>query len=262
MKYIPIEEQKHILLYILKSVDKYCRMNNLRYSLGGGTLLGAVRHKGFIPWDDDIDIMMPRPDYDKLINGFSNYDKDLTCVSYEVDKNYIYPFAKIYHNKTILEEIEMGKNFGIFIDVFPIDGFPVDEKERSAFLRSLYFWRMLLFIKHIKFNISLKRILYKIILFFIPNSFIQSRLQKMIKKYPFSTTSYSGAVSGIYQEKECYSHDLFENYVTELYFEGYLFMSIKDYDTYLLQHYGNYMQLPPIEQQKIHHTNAAYWLTK
>lgn len=100
MRPIDLEEQKQIQLNILIKVDQFCRENNLRYSLGGGTLLGAVRHKGFIPWDDDIDIMMPRPDYDKFVRSFNGYDEDLTCEAYELNKKHRYICGKVYNNKT------------------------------------------------------------------------------------------------------------------------------------------------------------------
>lgn len=261
MKPIDLKEQKQILLNILVKIDKFCEENNLRYSLGGGTLLGAVRHKGFIPWDDDVDIMMPRPDYDKFVHNFNGYDKDLTCIAYEIDRQYLYPFGKVYQNKTILEEPLTSNKHGIFIDIFPLDGFPSNIPERKRYLKSLYFWRMLLYIKTLKYNGTFERFIKKTIASFIPAPFLQKIIQKKMTKYPFSTSQYRGAVSGIYAEKECYEHSVFEEY-TEIQFEGYHFKAIKNYDSYLRQHYGDYMQLPPAEQQISQHTNAAYWLTK
>ena len=258
MRPIDLEEQKQIQLNILIKVDQFCRERNLRYSLGGGTLLGAVRHKGFIPWDDDIDIMMPRPDYDQFVHSFNGYDEDLTCEAYELNKNFRYVCGKVYHNKTIQEEPNIITCTGIFIDVFPIDGFPEDKKIRNTFLRELYLWRSLLYFRNLKYNGISKMSCAKLIASLFSISYINQRVQSLIKKYPFSHSIYNGAVSGIYQEKECYPHIIFTQY-TELMFEGHLFMSIQDYHLYLTQHYGNYMQLPPIHKRQPSHTSISYW---
>lgn len=259
MRPIDLEEQKQIQLNILIKVDQFCRENNLRYSLGGGTLLGAVRHKGFIPWDDDIDIMMPRPDYDKFVRSFNGYDEDLTCEAYELNKKHRYICGKVYNNKTVQEEPNAIKNIGIFIDIFPIDGFPSNESHRKTFLRKVFLWEGIFCLKQSKHNGSLKKICIKLILSIIPASYINNKLNKLLTKYPFSTTPYSGAVCGSYREKECYKSDLFTQY-TELEFEKQKFMSIQDYHSYLIQHYGDYMKLPPENKRIPFHTVKSYWI--
>ncbi|HJC95303.1 MAG TPA: LicD family protein [Candidatus Phocaeicola gallinarum] len=258
MKPIYLEEQKQIQLNILAKVDQFCEENNLRYSLGGGTLLGAVRHKGFIPWDDDIDIMMPRPDYDKFVHNFNGYDKDLTCAAHEIDKNFIQIFAKVYNNKTLLKEQSLQDPLGIFIDVFPIDGFPSDERTVTKYVRKITFLRKLLQIKNLDNKLRWKRIIAKSILYFFPVNYLQKRMQKAIKEYPFEESLYAGATCGRYKEKERYQRDVFEKYTT-LDFENRKFKVIKEYDLYLKQHYGDYMKLPPVEEQVGNHTEYAYW---
>lgn len=258
MKPIYLEEQKQIQLNILAKVDQFCEENNLRYSLGGGTLLGAVRHKGFIPWDDDIDIMMPRPDYDKFVHNFNGYDKDLTCAAHEIDKNFIQIFAKVYNNKTLLKEQSLQDPLGIFIDVFPIDGFPSDERTVTKYVRKITFLRKLLQIKNLDNKLRWKRIIAKSILYFFPVNYLQKRMQKAIKEYPFEESLYAGATCGRYKEKERYQRDVFEKYTT-LDFENRNFKVIKEYDLYLKQHYGDYMKLPPVEEQVGNHTEYAYW---
>ena len=123
MKEIEIEELKRIQIGILKHLDAFCKENNLTYFMCGGTLLGAVRHKGFIPWDDDIDIMMKREDYDKLIALYpKNDNSNFKLFSYELDKSFPYPFAKMDDCRTIFEEeINDSYKIGVNIDIFPID---------------------------------------------------------------------------------------------------------------------------------------------
>ena len=109
MKRMTIEEIKATMLPILKCVHEFCETNNIRYSMSGGSLIGTVRHKGYIPWDDDIDIMLPRPDYDRLVKSFNSSQTRYRLISCETDKDYFQPYAKIVDTKTKL--IEHGKTY-------------------------------------------------------------------------------------------------------------------------------------------------------
>ena len=258
MRPIDLEEQKQIQLNILIKVDQFCREKNLRYSLGGGTLLGAVRHKGFIPWDDDIDIMMPRPDYDKFVHSFNGYDEDLTCEAYELNKNFMQLFAKVYNNKTFLKEVSLQNPLGIFIDVFPIDGFANNKEAVYNHVKTITFLRKLIQIKNLDNRLRWKRIIAKSLLFFVPTPLLQKKIQSQIQKYSFEKSNYAGATCGRYGVKECYPRHIFENYTT-LPFEDKTFNVIKDYDYYLKGHYDDYMQLPPIKDRVKSHTEYAYW---
>ena len=100
---ITLEELKSLQMNILDYVDSFCKENNIRYSLCGGSLIGAIRHKGYIPWDDDIDIMMPRPDYDKFLALFNkNADSRYCAINYLTDKEFYQPFSKIVDTSTVL----------------------------------------------------------------------------------------------------------------------------------------------------------------
>ena len=126
MKKIETEELKRIQVDILKDIHEFCSINNIHYSLAYGTLLGAIRHQGYIPWDDDIDIMMLRSDYEKFIHTFPGSFKHLSICAPELDLNYYAPYANVWDNRTILDEginnaDHRGKTIGIKIDVFPID---------------------------------------------------------------------------------------------------------------------------------------------
>ena len=137
MREIQFEEMKKIELNILIYFTEVCEENNLRYYLGGGTLLGAVRHKGFIPWDDDIDVMMPRPDFQKLLSLSINNE------NYNIIKpgtaGYYYNFAKLVDTRTILEEkgIKRIDGLGVYIDIFPLDGMPETPDARKKRFKEL-----------------------------------------------------------------------------------------------------------------------------
>ena len=120
-----LETVHKIELGILEYLDKICKENNLVYYLGFGTLLGAIRHNGFIPWDDDIDIQMPRPDYEKLLQIFEKKSDQsrYQLATHKNTKNYFLPFAKLYDSFTyLLEKRHLNYHIGIFIDIFPMDG--------------------------------------------------------------------------------------------------------------------------------------------
>ena len=131
---VTLAELRKIQLAILDKVHEFCMERGLRYSLGGGTLLGAVRHKGYIPWDDDIDIMMPRPDYDRFLQEFDGAYPHYGVLWYKNDENCLWPYAKVYDNRTVLEEHFIKT--GINIDVFPVDGLP-DESKINGYLKQL-----------------------------------------------------------------------------------------------------------------------------
>lgn len=130
MKEINTEDLKRIQIQILLHIDVFCTKHELRYFISGGTLIGAIRHKGFIPWDDDIDIMMLREDYEKFIVLYSQEDKSpYHLYSHNQLHSYPYPFAKMDDSRTILkEDINEAMVFGVNIDIFPIDIAPRSEK--------------------------------------------------------------------------------------------------------------------------------------
>ena len=264
-----LDEVKRVQMGILKAIHNFCKSKGLRYSLGGGTLLGAVRHQGYIPWDDDIDIMLPRPDYDKLLESFE--DENYAVQDYHSDKRFPLSWARIYSKKTVLvSNYAIG---GVFVDVFPIDGLPtpdkIDEymKEQRRYKKKLrsttrihsdalhklkkqYSLHGNLFYYYLKYTV------WKII---YPKRDVNVKeMDTFFHSYPFETSEYAGALVGTYGMKEYMKAEVFKSYI-ELPFEGNLFMCIKDYDAYLTQHYGDYMQLPPEDKRKTHHQFKEYW---
>ena len=130
MKILNGTEIKSIELEILKEFNAFCQKNNLRYNLAGGTLLGAIRHKGFIPWDDDIDVCMPRPDFCRLISEYKGEDSKLKLVYRGID-GYDAPFAKIIRTDTFVKNRFSSRETDkhLWIDIFPVDGLPENIEE-------------------------------------------------------------------------------------------------------------------------------------
>lgn len=257
-RYITSEEMRELQLDMLVKIHDYCTTQGIRYSLGGGTLLGSVRHKGFIPWDDDVDIMMPRPDYDRFVVDFKS--EHLVVQTYLNDKRYFKPFAKVYNDRTTL--LEYGSKNGVYIDIFPIDGLPEDDglaeyikKIQSlsvSVMRATYYHtnkgcRVYIYLKYL-----IKRALYP------KRQASIAKMEQLLHSCPFENSKNAGAITGRYLEKEIMDAETFKSYIS-LPFEGYNLMCIAAYNKYLMQHYGDYMQLPPKEQQKPNHDFKAWW---
>ena len=267
---INLEELKKLELSILSTVHEICESENFRYSLGGGTLLGAVRHQGFIPWDDDIDIMMPRPDYDAFIEFCLTHDTGLKVRSFKTDKSYTDLSAKLYLPNTVLED-EFGKDdgekIGVFIDIFPIDGLANTYKKAKKVFNSTRFSRELLVASGWKKFFKSKthpwyyepfRFALFVLSRFTNSSRIFAKVEKKYRNIDFNSVEYAAAVGGAYRVKEILPQKLFTEFVL-LPFEGREFKAIADYDTYLSSIYGEYMKLPPEEKRVSHHTFKAYY---
>ncbi len=267
-KEITLEEQKNIQLELLGEFKKICDNNNLNYFLGGGTLLGAIRHKGYIPWDDDIDVMMPRKDYQVLLEIFNqNCKNNHKLLTYENTKGYYYSFAKIVNTDTRLEEggLRVIDDMGIYIDVFPIDFLPDDEKKtKRIFVKYSILYKFILMYKHTnisevtssKAKLLIKKVIAYLIVKLKLTKKISEKLDKISIKY--NNTGKVACISGRYAEKEIMPELHIQNYKLAE-FEGEKYKIPTDYDEYLTKHYGNYMELPPEEKRKAEHNNVAYW---
>lgn len=154
MKQITQEELKNIQVNILDRVKAFCDANEIEYFLFAGTLLGAVRHKGYIPWDDDIDICMRRKDYDRFFEVFNTDRKDgLRAIDYKNEKGYYLASGKVIDDRTIMQETtNFDKKIGVYIDVFPLDDLPENVKELRRLDRKIKPYRNMLLLKIIKPN--------------------------------------------------------------------------------------------------------------
>ncbi|PTN10487.1 lipopolysaccharide cholinephosphotransferase [Mangrovibacterium marinum] len=262
MKQISLDEIKTIELDILKAVHSICVENNLRYSLGGGTLLGAVRHKGFIPWDDDIDIMMPRADYERLISLFAqvNSTPELELQEFKTHPTLPYPYAKIINTKTQLSDQLIRT--GIFIDIFPIDGFPKSDRLSKIKIKcATLLWSLRSFKIHGNAYFGKKsryQFIWRFASALCPVTFIDKLYQTLIFLHRYEKSDYAGVIAGgVYGMKEKMEKSYFENTVS-LTFEDASFHCISGYREYLSKHYGNYMELPPEDQRITHNLHAFY----
>jgi len=237
LKKITLDDAKIIMLGILVEFDRICKKNNLKYWLEAGTLLGAVRHQGFIPWDDDIDLAMPRDDYEKFIKIYKNeLPSHLFLQTKESDPKYSQYYAKIRDKNTrFVDYSEEGKDIkyhqGIFIDIFPLNSVNTIIHRMYPFLSDFgnIFSRNRSYIKY--FDIDLYQYYLKTI-----NSLHNSK-NSFIKREPDQTPRMKTI-----EVKDIYP-------LQELVFEKYTFPAPANYDKHLTEMYGDYMTLPSVEER-------------
>lgn len=271
MKELMLEDLKTVELKILVEIDEICRAEGIRYSLTAGTLLGAARHRGFIPWDDDIDLFMPRPDYNRFIEYCKANETGFKLVSLELDQRYGYLFAKAMDMSTRVEEFvtdSKGIDMGVCVDIFPVDGLGDTYEEAQKTFKSTRFKRELLVACNWKkfFRSKTRSWKYEPIrfAFFIASRFASRKrliasIQKKLAKHSFEDSKYVGSVCTAYRSKEIMEDRLFKEY-TDISFEGKPFSSINDYGKYLSAIYGDYMKLPPEDKRVTHHMFRAYYV--
>ena len=283
MKPIDTEELKKIELDILKCVAKFCDEKGIRYYLCGGTLLGAVRHKGFIPWDDDIDIIMPRPDYLRFVKEFNGYDGNYEVSSIENNAAHWQTVAKIIDKRVYLHsELERipEKYQRVMIDVFPVDGLPKSRLKQKI----LFFEQNVLHILFAGSSHPLKRsriyddradsmakIKGYIRTFFkflaigmfrwIPRGKIIKIMNENASRVSFEDADECACIVNFSYscEQEKMPRKEFEKR-QKFSFEGEEFWGSCVYDLYLTNLYGDYMTPPPPQNRVSHHAFTAYWL--
>lgn len=270
---IGVDEQKRILLEILQKMHNICEANGINYYLGYGTLLGAVRHGGFIPWDDDIDIWMFREEYDKLASLFESKEDEyersynLKLINAYNSNGYYAHMAKVYDTRTyLIENVIQSIPIGSYVDIFVIDYLSNDKELAYKLTKSLKKYRRVLDAKNVK--LSKERKMYKnwilligrIAFKLINRNWILRKLDTKAQKYAMLTDSkYCGAVSAqVYFEKEVFLTEWFAEKEL-LSFEDSSFWCPKRYDEILERLYGNYMELPPEEKREKRHENIVYW---
>lgn len=255
MKYLTLSEIQEELLTLLDSFDHFAKENGLRYSLDAGTLLGAVRHQGFIPWDDDIDLIMPRPDFEKMLSLANSTRLEYT-LSYLNTTGATYPFAK-YENEAIgtCEALYREKNRFLWIDIFPADGMSdVDEENTQDFLSVCKLKNRRMFQNYPSLNPVLnvlKTPLRAIMELTMPSDKIAEQITEIAMRHPYEQSLYCRDLVWANNPNARLLTEDFDNLIL-LDFAGRKFPAIPHYHEYLTSQYGDYMQLPPEEQRKPH----------
>ncbi len=273
MKHMTLREVQQVLLDILKEVHGFCIENDIPYSLSGGTLLGAIRHNGFIPWDDDVDIQIPRPDYDRFIRTYKS-KRGYKLFSHEIEggENVRIRLTKICDvNETFVDQGPYkwtNEDVGVAIDVIPVDGAPCDAREAKRHIYKLIWhgkltacWRAKFapFSEVRKYNTfvdKMKFVAKKILGYFVGDNCMDYFIEEM-RKYDWETSEYFCA-SSHYGMGEWQPKSNMGGY--ELHrFEDAEFYVMSGYKENLRSLFGNYMQLPPESQRVSHDYNNYYW---
>lgn len=246
-----VKKIQNVVFSILCDIDEFCRENNITYYLSGGSCLGAVRHKGFIPWDDDADLMMPRKDYIRFIKLFNKKCSDKYSVgSLYTDPEWQRQYARVWDNSTVWKSKNLNdKEMGIFIDIFPIDGLPSNKYLRKFFYAKTKIYNALgnasvktMYLEKEKF-----RALKKIAGFLVKPlgaRYFAVKMDNAAKKYKFEKCRYVGvSMAAHYGERETILREYMEK-PAYLQFEGKSLPVPVGYETYLSNLYGDYMQIP------------------
>lgn len=261
-----VEEIRKIQLDLLKVFHEFCGEKSINYSLAYGTLLGAIRHKGYIPWDDDIDICMLREDYEKLELLFpENYQNTYDFYTLNRSKKWNRSYGKFFNTKTI--EIETSNDnvgIGVSIDIFPIDDVPDIDSflkrvcKRNRFLTRMRTLKAIVWSKERPLLKNLVILASHVTLFPFSARLIAQRIDR------YSRSQNNKGYNHVYHScdsdaiKSSISRVAFRKYI-DVPFEGFVLKAMEGYDEYLKTIYGDYLILPPIEQRVSTHSLTAFW---
>lgn len=273
-----LTEWKRIITDALREFHDICHRNNLTYYAIGGTAIGAIRHKGIIPWDDDIDVGMPRPDFDRFVEicrttDLGNYE----LVSADTHEGYNLSFPKFCNkNTTLIERADTPCVIGLFVDIFPLDNTSNDRKEIERLVHRFTKLRNRLeaisthntfveYLSLLKKPHEWGRFVIKTFGYFFRNRMRRYLLHKMdeiFRKYPYNSTQNMINYGGAYGIGELFTKDVLDGEVVNLPFENTTIDLMPGYDKYLRGVFGDYMQMPPEEKRVAHHLKAFYDLHK
>ena len=249
---LTMKERQRVYLDILKELDRFCSENNIRYYIGCGTLIGAVRHKGFIPWDDDLDVFIPEPDYNRLVETYKSDDYEInTCFN---NNAHTCVFGRL-NNKKYYSLIGKYVDVGPGIDLYVIYGAPSDREEQIHHIKSIH-EIVKLSRKLVLFRNGLARRNlwpYKTLDFGLMNLLLKKAV-KRFRKYPFDKCDYIWPYGGgrLILKKELYGAPV------RIQFEDGLFCAPQHYHEVLTAAYGDYMKLPPEDQRHPYHSGEFY----
>lgn len=254
-------------LEIATEIKRVCDENNISYFLEGGTLLGAVRHKGFIPWDDDLDISMTRENYVRFLQIAPDaLDSKYRIQTWNTSEYIPLPFAKVMKKNTIFLESYANQNVynEIWVDIFPRDHYPDEKNEQNKMRRKIQFCRHVMIIKCgykpwkraegflEKLMIFIKYSPYFFLSLFFSSEYIKQKWNNQLTKYNNLNTKQLCLASMLPIDNYIVPSETINEY-SELTFEGISFKCPIDYDLFLKSIYGDYMQLPPVEDRENRH---------
>lgn len=253
-----IHELRRLQMGILDNVHQFCENHGLRYFLSSGTLIGAVRHGGYIPWDDDLDIYMPRRDYERFLLFYSDPSAVYRAIDPKREPHYYYTFAKVIDTRTRMVETETkGYEIGVYIDIFPVDYVTdnISRRERVFRLKKLlYKIRRCKISEENPLRSRLAYLCYRHLPMSVKclNSLIEALIVKEKTTQTVCNMTEAGpASSGCFPAEDIASS-------VDITFEGRTYKTMAGYKDYLSRTYGDYMQLPP-EDQRVTHQFEAYW---
>ena len=266
-----------VIIDVLSAFIRICEAQGLRYFCAGGTAIGAVRHQGMIPWDDDIDVFMPRPDYDRFLRlAAHSMPEGYEVLSPYATKDYPMYFAKMCNARTtLLENERIPCVFGLYIDIFPLDG-ACDDVE-TCYREKRRFKRLMNKLEAVSTHNSFGeyvglltkrrewgRFAVKTVAFCC-RSWLRRWLLKQMDSiaygHDYVLSSRVVTYSGAYQRQEIYPKAWLET--PQMFaFEGLMVNLPHDYDAYLRHFFGDYMTLPPVEQRASHHQKVFFDLDK
>lgn len=250
-----IKKTQDELLLMLSMFHNYCEKNNLSYFMIGGTLLGAIRHHGFIPWDDDIDVAMPREEYDRFIEIAQNQISDTIEIRhFKNTKNSPIHYVKLINkNTTLIEDRYKTYVEGLYIDVFPIDYVTELSKQELQRCKVIWFTHMLIMNNVTTYK---EKAIYKRVFQLWAKcrnlDKLHRRIEILMREKNKQESKYAINFLGAYKKKEIVPKEIFEH--RKLYsFEGYMFYGPESGKEYLKHIYGDFMILPPVEEQVCKH---------
>jgi lipopolysaccharide cholinephosphotransferase len=262
-----IKKAQQIELEIFGVFKTLCEENNLRYYAIGGTLIGAIRHKGFIPWDDDIDVGMPRSDYEKFLKICQNNSipSEYYLSNHKTDPNWFFCLSQFVDKQSVVDVYvnEIPRRCHMWVDVFPIDGLPSGKIPRFFHVNYIMVLRFLIQLCHVKTQVGSfgKRPWYESLIIsvfrhvklssFFNSEKLMSRLEYLLRKYPFENSLFSGNMLGRNRKKDVVPTRYFGESMN-VPFENTLISVPANGDGYLKHIYGDYMKLPSKENQQSH----------
>lgn len=271
MKELNMKEVQMASLEVLKKIAEICEQEHIAYFFYGGTLIGAIRHKGFIPWDDDIDISMPRPDYERFCKYCKEHEDDLKpfrLLNIDTCENYPFMIGRMSDDRYMLDVVnEKPFGLGVFVDIYPLDGLGNDFDAAYKQMSKLRKYPRLMYLStrryyHFGITKGWKKRLMKIGAFcyakLLGRDYFKKKILSMVDTGCYDNSRYVGcAVWGAGDKVYVFDKEKMGK-LTFVDFEGGKYRSFEGWDYLLTEWFGDYMQLPPEEDRVPHHLYTAY----